>query len=144
MPNTNASNLPSTSANLMNQSVGAMTPQNTTGIGMSTNQNVAQRQQSQNASGIGMNANQNVVQRQQQTQNPTAAMINQMNPGSIQMKQNQQLGSGTFSGGNAITQNALAQQRQVNFPNSRFINFIFSILHLYSVYVLNKCILFFD
>lgn len=133
MTNTNASNLPSTSANLMNQSVGSMTQQNTAGIGMSANQNVAQRQQSQNASGIGMNTNQNVVQRQQQTQNPTAAMINQMNPAAIQMKQNQQLGSGTFSGGNAITQNALAQQRQVHLSYFYFHNFIITLFSSFPI-----------
>lgn len=85
----NANNLPSTSAAMMTAQMGQ---QNAVGVGMP----------------IGANAP------QQRQQNPAAALMNQMNTGpSIQqMKQNQQLASGLFTGGNAMNPNTLAQQRQ--------------------------------
>lgn len=91
----NANNLPSTSANMMNQAVGAMGQQNAAG---------------------GMPIGANPQQQRQQPQNPAANLLTQMNSGASiqQMKQNQQMNSGMFSGANAMNPipNALAQQRQ--------------------------------
>lgn len=90
-----AANLPSTSANtMMNQPVGGIAQQNAAAIGIGTNQNLAQRQQ---------------------TQNPSMMMNQGMGSGNMnalqQMKQNQQQlgGNNVFAGGAGM-----AQQRQVS------------------------------